>query len=287
MSFDESTPNAAAKTKRTISVLSTPEQGGDQKKNRFDSGSGCDFNYTFDNMAEIEKAEVNLDEKTMNSIIKAVKESVQASFSNQMQSMLESIAAGVVERLSNRIECLENDNQVLRNENNMLRDRVTDLENQMYAGEQYSRRNNVRIFGVPESPESNECTDDVVMSLCKTLGADVCINEIDRSHRTGKRGGRKPRPIIVKFTSYRAKQKMYTKRRDLKTCSGLEHIFINEDLTHHRSQLLFVARGLAKSKNIQGAWSSDGNILIKVTEQGESTVKRIGCESELEKYKLM
>ncbi|KAH3690567.1 hypothetical protein DPMN_191239 [Dreissena polymorpha] len=71
-----------------------------------------------------------------------------------MQSMVESIADGVVERLSNRVECLENDSQVLRNENNMLRDRVMDLANQMDAGEQYSRRNNVRIVVVPESSES-------------------------------------------------------------------------------------------------------------------------------------
>ncbi|KAH3834744.1 hypothetical protein DPMN_108079 [Dreissena polymorpha] len=127
MSCDASTPNAAAsKTKRTISVLSTQEQGGDLKKNRINSGSSCDFNYTFDNMAEIEKVDVNLEEITMILIIKAVKDSIPSSFSNQMQSMVESITAGVVDKLSNRIECIETDNQALRNENKMLRDRVKD-----------------------------------------------------------------------------------------------------------------------------------------------------------------
>ncbi|KAH3806814.1 hypothetical protein DPMN_135142 [Dreissena polymorpha] len=99
--------------------------------------------------------------------------------------MVESIAVGVVDRLSIRIECLENDNQVLRKENKMLRDRETDLESQMDASDQYSRRYNIRIFGVPESPDSNECTDYVMINLCKTLGADVSINEFDRSNKTG------------------------------------------------------------------------------------------------------
>ncbi|KAH3857793.1 hypothetical protein DPMN_100408 [Dreissena polymorpha] len=62
----------------------------------------------------------------------------------------------------------------------MLRDRVIDLECAMDASEQYSRRNNVRIFGIPESPESNESTDDIVIKLCNTLNVDVSVNEIDR-----------------------------------------------------------------------------------------------------------
>jgi len=165
--------------------------------------------------------------------------------------MIESIVAGVVDGLSNRIASLENDNQVLLDENRMLRDRVTDLELGMDASEQYSRRNNVRIFGVPESVDPKESTDDIVLNLCKSLGADMSIQEIDRSHRTGKPGGRKPRPIIVKFTSYRARQKLYTQRRELKSCSGQENIFINEDLTQYRAQLLYIARGLKRSRKLK------------------------------------
>ncbi|KAH3779914.1 hypothetical protein DPMN_157723 [Dreissena polymorpha] len=88
----------------------------------------------------------------------------------------------------------------------MLRDRLMDFECTMDASEQYSRRNNVSIFGLPESPESKKSTDDIVIQLCNTLSVDVSVNEIDRSLRTGKRGGCKPRHIIVKFTSYRARQ---------------------------------------------------------------------------------
>ena len=74
MSFDTSTP-ITTKTKRTISVLSTPEQGGDPKKNRLNSVSSSEFNYTFDNMAETEKVDVNLDDKTVLAIANAIKDS--------------------------------------------------------------------------------------------------------------------------------------------------------------------------------------------------------------------
>ncbi|XP_052281055.1 adhesive plaque matrix protein-like [Dreissena polymorpha] len=115
------------------------------------------------------------------------------------------------------------------------------------------------------------------------MGADVLIGEIDRSHRTGKPGGPQPRPILVKFVSYRARQKLYSLRRNLKTNKEHARVFINEDLTQRRAQLLFVARGLAKAKRIESAWSADGIVLIRVLENGESKLKRIASEFELEK----
>ena len=40
--------------------------------------------------------------------------------------------------------------------------------------------------------------------------------------------------------------------------------FINEHLAHNRSQLFFKTRRLVKDVKLVGAWSIDGNILIKV-----------------------
>ena len=40
-------------------------------------------------------------------------------------------------------------------------------------------------------------------------------------------------------------------------------VFINEDLTAFRSNLLYQARQLKKDKQIEDCWSWDGNILIK------------------------
>lgn len=288
MNFDASTPNLATKTKRTISLLSTPEEGGEPKKNRFASDSSCDFdfNYTYESMAEKENVNsIILDDKSMMIIAQTVQETVQKSLSEQLKNMVEIIINGVVDGLSKRIESLENENKYLRQENNLLKDRIASIENELDASEQYSRRNSVRIFGIPENSDNKESTDNVVINLCNALGANITLDEIDRSHRTGKPGGPKPRPILVKFVSYRSRQKLYTKRRDLKDHSEFGHTYINEDLTQHRSQLLYKARGLAKIKQIESAWSSDGNILIRINENGQSKTKRISTEHELEKYK--
>ena len=45
--------------------------------------------------------------------------------------------------------------------------------------------------------------------------------------------------------------------------NGYSGVFLNEDLTRHRSKVLFEARKVVKADCAKGAWSSDGNILIK------------------------
>ena len=146
--------------------------------------------------------------------------------------------------------------------NTSLLSRVAALEKIADQSEQYSRRNNLRISGFKENTGEN--TDTIIMNMASTIGCDLQINEIDRSHRVGKPDATKPkhREILVKFTSYRARQKLYTMKKYLKE-NGYDGVFLNEDLTRTRSKVLFEARKVVKSDRAKGAWSADGNILIK------------------------
>ena len=89
----------------------------------------------------------------------------------------------------------------------------------------------------------------------------------------------KPRDIIVKLTSYRAK--LYLRRSKLKDV-GYKSTFINEDLTSKRSSLLFNARALVKSGRLLGAWSSDGTILIK---DSKSKIHRVSNNVYVESFR--
>lgn len=80
---------------------------------------------------------------------------------------------------------------------------VAKLENKCEDLESRSRRNNVRIIGVPEGPDS--CTTAAVAALLKEafdLGKEPLL---DRSHRTLQprpKPGERPRPIVCRFHYY-------------------------------------------------------------------------------------
>ena len=110
-----------------------------------------------------------------------------------------------------------------------LEQRVSDLEtantalrDDSVAQEQYSRRNSLLVHGIPEDQTD---TSDAVLSLCNSqLGLDLNRDHIDRSHRLGycsetttAAGSQpKPRPVIVKLTSYETRKAIYTNKRMLK-----------------------------------------------------------------------
>ena len=135
--------------------------------------------------------------------------------------------------------------------------------------EQYSRRNSIRIFGIPES--QGEDTDQaVIKAVSDNLPGSISLADIDRSHRSGKprADAKKPRPILVKLTHYRKKAALMKDRRRLKGTG----VSIQEDLTKANHQILMK---LANHPKVEAAWSIDGKIMaaLKTSEEG-ITMKR-------------
>lgn len=199
-----------------------------------------------------------------------------STFKTQIESMVEQIANSVFSKLTCKLESLEKANEDLAKENADLKSKLCSLETTTDHLEQYSRRNSIRISGIKELPSEN--TDEIVLQIVKAVGSDIVLGDIDRSHRVGKPNPRKPRDVIVKFATYRARQKVYRSRALLKD-KGYPNTFINEDLTRRRSSMLFKARQLVKNGTFIGAWSSDGNILVR---DADSKIHRIDSERDLE-----
>lgn len=267
------TPTTSANTKKR--ELSSPEFSLDIKKNKpssLSSESDLEISDLSDTSALppiTEMASLDTSESVGSSHIvippselSKISEMLKDTFRGEIVTLVDSVVQGVLKGLNDRIASLEARNATLEGQNTALMSRVAVLEKAADQAEQYSRRNNIRISGCPET--ANEDTDNIVLKMASDIGCDLQVHEIDRSHRVGKPGENRTRPreIIVKFTSYRARQKLYKMRVALKD-HGYQGTFLNEDLTQYRSKLLYEARKVVKAERAKGAWSSDGNILIK------------------------
>lgn len=150
-----------------------------------------------------------------------------------------------------------------------LQNSIAYLESAAHNAEQYSRHNCLRISGLleeglhaisismqgfPEAMQQTaadtdelsdsgdtadmvkvsptgtpESTITKILDLATTLGIDISLLDIDRSHRIGTKKPDKPRDIIVKFTSCRARNafySLYRSRISLKL-HGFPGVFIN------------------------------------------------------------
>ncbi|KAJ8348917.1 hypothetical protein SKAU_G00275060 [Synaphobranchus kaupii] len=102
------------------------------------------------------------------------------------------------EKISDKI--LKHINVSLKKENNMLKLKVDDLEGR-------SRRNNIKIVGIPEREEGNKPAEFIAALIPKLLGEDNFQSVIiDRAHRTLRSTppeGAKPRAIIARVHFFR------------------------------------------------------------------------------------
>ena len=109
----------------------------------------------------------------------------------------------------------------LQLENQRLRKKVSDLQKKVYSAEeninsleQYGRRNNIEITGIPESVEDKKLEETVVKVL-NQIDLNVSNNDIEACHRLGKLKD-KPRKTIIRFVNRKFAKKALLNRKELK-----------------------------------------------------------------------
>lgn len=128
---------------------------------------------------------------------------------------------------------------------------------------QYSRLENLRFFGIPESMNNEEtaeeCEDKIINICASKLKVKVKKEDIAAAHRLGRRDKNKKggRAIIVRFISRKVRDSVIKERRKLKA-SG---IVITEDLTQQQFVLLNAVK--ADEEVCSQAWSDNGKVYMK------------------------
>lgn len=276
------TPNNKTDNKREAS---SPLDAQDllQKKHCHESGSSTASENTV-SLDAGDVGDVHLLSQPMNpvDIVEIARElrsimlpEMRALFKEQLpeiRAMMTELMQETVQNLNEEVHNLKEENQRLWQSNDNLAKRLTQVEQDNDSLEQYSRRNSIRVSGVPEV--ASEDTDKVIIHIAETLDVPINRSDIDRSHRVGRidnrgsgdgaaGGRRRHRDIIVKFATYNAKQRLYSKRKDLRENEDMRHLYINEDLTRLRSKLLFDARCLVRAGKLKAAYASDGKIFVR------------------------
>ena len=161
-------------------------------------------------------------------------------------------------------------------------DELQDIQVNLDNLEQYSRKNSLEFHGIPD--EVNMPTDLVVCKIARAIGVEIQENDIEISHRIGRRRGDKP--VLAKFVSHKVKSRIYKARTNLKTVSVQslfpgssssvvsettarpKGIYINENLTQYRKEMMHLGVEKRYDGKINKVWTLDGKIFIKTTPTG-------------------
>ena len=157
------------------------------------------------------KYNITLREADIAQISMALKESFRDELRAEMATLVKGIVDGVLTGVNEKMQSMEKEVKSLKKENASLKFRVQKLESAAEVAEQYSRRNCLRVSGIGETVTEN--TDGIILKMAEAIDAGITLNEVDRSHRVGKPKAGKSRDIIVKLSTFRVRQRLYTARK--------------------------------------------------------------------------
>lgn len=168
-------------------------------------------------------------------------------------------------------------------------ERIDSLIESLDNLEQYSRKNSLEIHGIPENIYTS--TEEVVLKVAEAVNVPVAAEDIEISHKLRRRNGMKP--IIVKFCSHKVKSRLYKERTKLKSvkisdlypsyasaATKQNRIFINENLTPYRADLVRQANDMKADGLLSSVWTLDGKVFVKTSPSGNPV--RIYSEDDLD-----
>ena len=109
---------------------------------------------------------------------------------------------------------LQDENVILRDTCRKLEQKLVEFEFSTNNLEQYGRRNNVIISGIPDSVDNNQL-EGPVTEILTDININVASNDIEACHRIGKKDSRiGSTKTIIRFVNRKhAKQALYNKKK--------------------------------------------------------------------------
>ena len=147
----------------------------------------------------------------------------------------------------------------VRAEVDYLKTKIDTLENSLIAAsirsddiDQYSRRDNLKIAGL--IVEKNVSYADTIIEFGSQLGVHIVHADISIAHKLPTKS--KLSSTLVRFNIRSVRNDLYLARKKIKDTLNYK-IYINEDLTHRRSNLL---HSLKRDELTKSSWSYNGFI---------------------------
>lgn len=221
------------------------------------------------------------------------------SHSNQMQELTKTVEflSDNVDRANKSLEKIQADykeikaqNRTLLEANAELRMAVGDLEGKVRLLEQYSRRTNLEISGIPVT--RNEDTMGILRDIGKAVGIELQESQVMAVHRIPSfKKGRTP-SLVAQFqtkaqrdtwiTNFK-KNKRNLSARDVNNAFPDSRVFINEHLSPDNKTFLAQLKDRCKQYNIKYVWFKDGKFYLRKAE-GEECHK-VNKVDDVDKFK--
>ena len=204
------------------------------------------------------------------------------------------ITDSTLNEILKRLDKVEKDNVQLKKEVRELSgyadecdEKIYNLEKQVNQLDQYIRRENITLSGIPEELTDDKLEEKVVEVLA---AIDVKVNDKDivACHRLAKtkkeRNKKEPSKVIVRFTNRKnaiSSLKNKKRLRDNTNPAIPKNVYINDQLCPAYQRIFDECLKYKYNKKITSCWSFNGTINIKLTTDTNERPQKIFSMDDL------
>lgn len=163
-----------------------------------------------------------------------------------------------------------------------------------YNNDQYQRRNNIELSGIPEKIKDDELEDfccRLVNNIICEPGEpfngenEICAKDFEACHRLRTKNNTGVKDTILRFTNRKICDDIFLNKHKLKNLrmekleDAAKNIFVNENICSYYKELGAKCRRLKKRRKITDTWTTYGTVKLKLK---DGTVKIITHQNDLD-----
>ena len=228
-----------------------------------------------DQVNEFLSRELNDSEIQINTDLLDTASNVDYSIPLQILAKKFDLLYGAFKIITEHNVTLEKENERLTKNCDYLKEQIDDvwdaqyeLEKELYATQQYNRRENIEISGVPSNIEHRDLERFIIHRVLRRIGVNELESyEIVGCHRLGRSTPTRPANVIVRFINRKRAHEALENRYNLKNFPDLEKMFIVENLCPHYKRIFDRCNELKTQGDIKAVWSYNGTVQFKTEDR--------------------
>ena len=220
------------------------------------------------NVEEIFDASIKETSTGINQVIDSKMSSFKTDLKEEIKKILQDVKKNILEILMKENRKLRNRVTVLEDETDHIYDKMYELEKVAYNMNQYGRKNNIEIRGIPDGVTDDALETTSIHILSNLFDTHIDADtEVEACHRL-KGGIEGSKDTIIKFCNRNRSDKVKNNRLKAKILDLREFgiakkcLYINDNLCLYYKSLAYKCRALKRLNLIDSVNVQDGKIII-------------------------
>ena len=228
------------------------------------------------------------------------KQSFSSVVTSSKDTEVSVLSSNNLDSVWNKLEQLEEEIKKVKQENSYLKNNVKKNKKEMEIQleyihamkidlnrlNQYGRRENIEISGIPSTVGDHELENEVIKILHKMGLSSLDHYGIVGCHRIGKRDRQGNRNTIVRFLHRKDAIFILKNKRNTRLCNELGYYKLNitENLCPAFKSIFEEMKELKNIGSIAKVWTYNGHINYKITDSDQEKPRVIYHDSELSDF---